>query len=212
MPDIAVSNVLVSAGVAAFTTLAIEFTAKPWLEARKERILQQHRDRRELARKLRALETKIVGASGALRARTVDELLPGLIEASDALAEERNSIVEYCPPEIVLLINYQLGYGSGRLHSILEEYRRSAKAAAEDPESNDDYERQAAERIKKVFAKHERWFDIPVDYLRTPSSHFIRRYLLIRAAGAEVEQKIAEDAAAKKAALSSQANTSELDS
>jgi hypothetical protein len=43
----AVSTALLSAGVAAFITLVIEYFAKPGLEARKDRILSSHRRRRE---------------------------------------------------------------------------------------------------------------------------------------------------------------------
>ena len=43
-------NVLVPALVAAFVTLVIEYVAKPRLEARKERILERHRETRALLR------------------------------------------------------------------------------------------------------------------------------------------------------------------
>jgi len=42
-----IQTALISAGVAAFVTLLIEYFAKPALEARKERILANHRRRRE---------------------------------------------------------------------------------------------------------------------------------------------------------------------
>jgi hypothetical protein len=40
------ASILASAGVAVVTTLLIEYLAKPWLEARKERILDKGRQRR----------------------------------------------------------------------------------------------------------------------------------------------------------------------
>jgi hypothetical protein len=47
------ASVLASAGVAAVVTLAIEWAAKPGLEARKERILERSRERRAALRALR---------------------------------------------------------------------------------------------------------------------------------------------------------------
>jgi hypothetical protein len=44
---------LVSAGVALLVTLLVEYTAKPWLEARKDRIVESGRERRALLRGLR---------------------------------------------------------------------------------------------------------------------------------------------------------------
>ncbi|MCG5462889.1 hypothetical protein MED01_001001 [Micromonospora sp. MED01] len=48
MANINWDTVATSVAAAVFTTLAIEYTAKPWLEARKDRILEGMRGRREL--------------------------------------------------------------------------------------------------------------------------------------------------------------------
>ena len=40
------ASLLASAGVAAVTTLLVEYLAKPWLEARKDRILDKGRQQR----------------------------------------------------------------------------------------------------------------------------------------------------------------------
>ena len=53
-----------SAAVAASTTLLIEYAAKPWLEVRKDRILEEHRRRRSVQQTLREFR----GAAGGLRA------------------------------------------------------------------------------------------------------------------------------------------------
>lgn len=53
------TTVLVSALVAAVTTLGIEFLAKPRLEVRKERIVESHRRRRTVMTHWRALERGI---------------------------------------------------------------------------------------------------------------------------------------------------------
>ncbi|WP_146159621.1 hypothetical protein [Allonocardiopsis opalescens] len=47
--DSLITTVLIPAAVAVCTTLLVEYFAKPWLEARKERILEAHRARREAA-------------------------------------------------------------------------------------------------------------------------------------------------------------------
>jgi hypothetical protein len=46
MHSILLASILASAGVALVTTLLVEYLAKPWLEARKERILDKSRQRR----------------------------------------------------------------------------------------------------------------------------------------------------------------------
>lgn len=47
MHSILWASILASAGVAVVTTLLVEYLAKPWLEARKDRILEKDRERRE---------------------------------------------------------------------------------------------------------------------------------------------------------------------
>lgn len=46
---------LTAAITALFTTLVVEYLAKPWLDARKERIVEAHRERREVQRGLTRL-------------------------------------------------------------------------------------------------------------------------------------------------------------
>ncbi len=46
MHSILWASILASAGVALFTTLLVEYLAKPWLEVRKDRILEHDRQRR----------------------------------------------------------------------------------------------------------------------------------------------------------------------
>jgi hypothetical protein len=53
-PTVAVSTTL-SAGVSALVTLVADYFARPGLEARKERILERHRARREFARSARQI-------------------------------------------------------------------------------------------------------------------------------------------------------------
>jgi hypothetical protein len=56
---VGVQTALISAGVAAIITLAIEWLAKPRLEARKDRILEGARVRRDLRARLFALSYKV---------------------------------------------------------------------------------------------------------------------------------------------------------
>ncbi|MEU5554301.1 hypothetical protein ABZ738_31470 [Micromonospora sp. NPDC047793] len=55
MPSINWDTVATAAATAIFVTLAVEYAAKPRLEARKERILAVHRSRRELAVAVRGI-------------------------------------------------------------------------------------------------------------------------------------------------------------
>jgi hypothetical protein len=58
----AFDTILISACTSAGVALAIEWSAKPGLEARKERILERHRAQREIARQLKV----IVSIAGSL--------------------------------------------------------------------------------------------------------------------------------------------------
>lgn len=53
------STVLVSALVAAFVTLLVEYAAKPTFEARKDRILERHRQTRALLRLVRQVRCAV---------------------------------------------------------------------------------------------------------------------------------------------------------
>lgn len=52
---------LISVVTAAFVTLLIEFAAKPRLEARKDRVVEEHRRRRELLSRVHVLRTQTYG-------------------------------------------------------------------------------------------------------------------------------------------------------
>ena len=56
------ASIVASTAVAAFTTLLIEYIAKPWLEARKERILDDYRQHRTAVRGLE----RLVGLTGQI--------------------------------------------------------------------------------------------------------------------------------------------------
>ena len=77
-------KVLVPALVAAFVTLLIEYVAKPRLEARKERILERHRDTRALVRAYGDVERRL-GAFLALRE---------MPEHADRLGSARTDLVD----------------------------------------------------------------------------------------------------------------------
>ncbi len=53
MHDVLWASIVASAGVALVTTLLVEYLAKPWLEARKERILEDRRQQRTAVRDIR---------------------------------------------------------------------------------------------------------------------------------------------------------------
>lgn len=55
MHSILWASILASAGVAVVTTLAIEYLAKPGLEARKDRILEKRREQRAAINEMAAM-------------------------------------------------------------------------------------------------------------------------------------------------------------
>jgi hypothetical protein len=74
------STILISAATSGFVTLAIEWLAKPRLEARKERILAAHRARRQLSEAMLTI--------GVAAARLNRQRLP-----SDMPVEQRRSLL-----------------------------------------------------------------------------------------------------------------------
>lgn len=85
------ATILTSAGVAGTVTLLVEYAAKPHLEARKERILERHRRRREIITRVGDIALAAEGAERELRLarpghRLVGELQP---EVGTAFAELR---------------------------------------------------------------------------------------------------------------------------
>lgn len=83
---------LISAGTALVVTLLVEYAAKPWLEVRKDRILNErraHRDYRIALRKTETAALKLVGVAtgGAESEEVARERSAKLTDALDSLVE-----------------------------------------------------------------------------------------------------------------------------
>jgi hypothetical protein len=90
------ASIAASAAVAAFVTLLIEYLAKPWLEVRKDRILETTRRRRAALHGLRraaALEGRIRGLQQAQANQMLDRHEPNEIRHAQAYALIRDRIV-----------------------------------------------------------------------------------------------------------------------
>lgn len=93
------NTVLVSAGVSASVALGVEYLAKPALEARKERILESHRDAHRARRAFRLTESRLIayielhgfdseGIDGQIRL-AADALTEAISDLERAMGEPR---------------------------------------------------------------------------------------------------------------------------
>jgi hypothetical protein len=96
MDGFPISTAVVSARVAAFTTLAIEFAAKPQLEARKDRILTSHRTRRDASRRLLMPDSKLAYMGMELRS-TVRPPSDALLSLWDDLSAAGWRVLSFGP-------------------------------------------------------------------------------------------------------------------
>jgi hypothetical protein len=125
-------TVLIAASTSALVALAIEWAAKPRLEARKERILDKARARRNVERQLR----EIVSISGTLepgipamlsdadRRRLIKRLedrRAAVIQASEALDASFSELFRTTSPRVRVIVPRMIGMAqgialSGKLH------------------------------------------------------------------------------------------------
>jgi hypothetical protein len=108
MADLSIVSVLVSAGVAAGTTLVIEFAAKPALDVRRERILRRDRDKHQLARRLTILDGRVSRAELSLALRSVVDVMRDLVTGLDELRAELALVTEHLPPDIAKLLKHHI--------------------------------------------------------------------------------------------------------
>lgn len=101
MPILVKMTVFISVLVSAFTTLAIEWIAKPSLEARKERILEEHRKSREALWLCRAMLLRL----GMLRSERSEhaEVVQLVLEARKELGELAKSLCDVLPYVVLQL-------------------------------------------------------------------------------------------------------------
>ncbi|HET6293846.1 MAG TPA: hypothetical protein VFG33_10735 [Kribbella sp.] len=213
MADFTLANALMSAGIAALTTLGVEFAAKPALEARKERILHGHRNRRDIAQKLVALETKITEAPVHIITRGVGDVLPELVEANDALSSDRVWIRAHCPPAIIDLFEEDYvarnALFSGTL--ILHATFMRNPLMQEPPAERRELEQYMLQAIWGSWGHYlARSSNVPIRYLRTSSGHVIKLRRLEGAAKGVLSRRVSVDAqlAAAAAAAAARASSS----
>ncbi|MFG3418701.1 hypothetical protein [Micromonospora sp. NPDC048063] len=194
-------TLLASAGVAASTTLLIEFAAKPWLELRKDRLLRRDRFREETFAQAVALYAQLETAVPWIRGGT-RETVPLAQEIEDRIAEIRGRGYDALPrmsKPVQLLLVYALGVTAGYIHVHLEVFQAAEQRDVEkltklipDGEIFSELgksEKEAvldrllggrAEQLAAGFERLRRNMTIPMAYAQTRRSNLIRRGLLSR--------------------------------
>lgn len=95
-PSILWASILASAAVAAFTTLIIEYLAKPWLEARKERILEHSRRHRTALHDL----ASVLFSAGRIVGLRDEQSVIGLRERTIQIARDTEKLIEAIYEEV----------------------------------------------------------------------------------------------------------------
>ncbi len=106
---------------ALLTTLIVEYFAKPWLDARKERILEDHRHRRELQRLLISLAVHrgVVEKVELIRSAAPERVMDEAQRMRDTLGRVRDLLSVLHNWRIPNEIVHHLAHGIGRLDGSL---------------------------------------------------------------------------------------------
>jgi hypothetical protein len=96
MHSILWASILASAGVAVVTTLLVEYLAKPGLEARKDRILEDRRQKRSALKDIKRCSSlaRQLYVWGRARAEGADEITVALKEQAQKMAEEIDELAK----------------------------------------------------------------------------------------------------------------------
>lgn len=139
MPSVpSLTELLTSASVAAAVTHVIEYSAKPHLEARKERILEHERLKRKAAQLL--LEVSLIAGQLGRREEVVSDpdirrqmaahnshLRERLVQISEELA----SLTPAFAVELPESVNRSLGVAMGHIKGVVKSSKLNADVAAE---------------------------------------------------------------------------------
>jgi hypothetical protein len=177
------ATLLVSAGVAASTTVVIEFVAKPSLDARRERILERRRARRELIKRFTVLTTRIQDGDRRIGG-TRDDWLDVLLQDVQSVADERRLLAEFFPRELAKLLDSQIGYAQGLLNGgrII---RGDGYADTVVLPSG----LTVREALSRMVSEAENSFVLPLQYLRTSSWRLVSKRRLVVSARRTVAEE-----------------------
>ena len=165
--------------------MLIEYSAKPMLEVRKDRIVQHARDREDARKRLVTLATKLGDAVYDLDMSAWDPLVV-IMRISDEfrdVSSQRHDIGASLPDEIRLLLDFELGYCTALLNTSGFRYRESGKMNSSAPGVDED--------VKVMLRLLSDRFAIPIDYLSPPAWNVPARRRLIRRA---IEARAAQSA------------------
>ena len=177
MPDVA--TILVSASVAATVTLLIEYSAKPMLEVRKDRIVQHARDRENARKQLVTLVTQFEDVRFDVEMNPLDPLAV-LVRLSDEfrqVSSRRGDIGINLPGEMRLLLNWELGYCAAILNTSGSLYREHRHADPKTP--------YIEETLRAIVGELHGHFSIAIAYLDTPAWRLLARRRLVKRASEE---------------------------
>ncbi|MEU1843830.1 hypothetical protein [Micromonospora sediminicola] len=166
------ASVFASAGVAAAVALGVDFFVKPGLEARRERIAEEDRNRRSFIRSINSLQSRLLMTSARVDSATMEEktrLLADLIPEVSKLCDEMPIHVRWLPQEIATITMCDLAYLNGHLTG----YARRMQEVLEDGLLHPELLRSKAAPFIRGRAVH--LLAPTVDYAQTPKWRFLKR-------------------------------------
>jgi hypothetical protein len=177
VPDTA--TILTSAGVAASTTLLIEFVAKPRLEIRKDRILQRFRDKESVLKQLTALSDRLTfaGLESVIGTKSPQDIVESLYEGLRTLSAQQCVLSEYCPPALFQLVEYELIDATTTVNLLGLIYRR-----AENRSGDGTIPWGVTEVAMTALSANLGHFGWTAAFLRLPRWRWMRRCDILRAA------------------------------
>lgn len=163
-----------SAGVAALVTMLIDLTAKPWLEARKDRTIRRHRDRDEVAAGLLQLciRLSILRIWAKASIKTDEELLAEL-RAIEGQVGELYARAVHIPLSLPVTGIFVVALASCQVHlgGLQEDYRELTKRQRKRRGSQESFSKMVYADILDC----ELFFTIPSLYLDTKPWNLRRR-------------------------------------
>jgi hypothetical protein len=172
VPDTA--TLLLSAGIAATTTLLIEYAAKPRLEARKDRIVEKYRDANETYRELATLRARLddVRFSLMFPIQIPVDTLRGLSDDSSSFLLRLQRRSAFYPSAVYGLLLFALV----NVRSFAYAASLPLKALEEGNPRQTEFLKETIRQINRLSDS----FTLPADYIRTPRWRWIRRRRLYR--------------------------------
>jgi hypothetical protein len=185
-------SLVASAVVAALTTLLIEFTAKPYLEARKDKIVRRARDRDESLRALVAIQNN--GQFLATRV-SVDEMYDKPDALHEYIVDLRKLMATsqlayaHLPRTMRTLLNYDLAYTEG-LISAVNLTRQTFRHRTD--QTDNEVRTIGQNLVREMIHKLRSFGKFPLGYLLTPRRRWIKRIIIRIDARSELKRRDSE--------------------